>query len=140
MDAKTFFQSIGNRLGCDVRRAEAVTAVVFQELGDQLTAKERDDVAAQLAEALVRLWRERPDDHQPAHRPHRQEFLGRVRQRAMLPSDVESERAVFAVFQTLQRALGSRHGTEGEAWDIFAVLPKDLKTLWLEAAQAASAG
>lgn len=139
MDAKTFLQSISDRLGSDVRRAEAVTAVVFQELGDQMTAKERDDVAAQLADALLRLWRERPDDHQPAHRPHRAEFLGRVRQRAMLPSDAESQRAVFAVFQTLQRALGSRHGTEGEAWDVFAVLPKDLKTLWLEAAQAASA-
>lgn len=137
MDDKTFFAAVGARLACDERRAEALVAIVFQELGDLLTAKEREDVAAQLATPLKRLWRERPDGHVPAHRPPRHEWIGRIRQRGLLPDDAEAERAVGAVFHTLQRALGSVHGTEGEAWDIFAVLPKEMKTLWLAAAQAA---
>lgn len=136
MDDKTFFRTVGARLRCDELRAEALVAIVFQELGDQLTAKEMADVAAQLSPPLRRLWHERPDGHVPVHRPHRAEWIGRIRQRTMLPDDAESERAIRAVFHTLQRALGSVHGTEGEAWDIFAVLSKDLKTLWLEAAQS----
>ena len=46
----------------------------------------------------------------------------------------EAERAVRVVFAQLQRLLGSPDGLEGEAWDIYSRLPKDLKTLWLEAA------
>ncbi len=57
-----------------------------------------------------------------------------MRQRAVLPDDAEAERAVKAVFAALQRLLGSRTGLEGEAWDIFSQLPKDLKQLWVEAA------
>jgi hypothetical protein len=51
-----------------------------------------------------------------------------------LPDDGEAERAVKAVFGTLQRLLGSPTGKEGEAWDVFSVLPKDLKMLWLSSA------
>jgi hypothetical protein len=39
----------------------------------------------------------------------------------------------------LQRLLGSTTGMEGEAWDIFSQLPKDLKRLWLEAAVSSGA-
>jgi uncharacterized protein (DUF2267 family) len=52
----------------------------------------------------------------------------------VLPDDAEAERAVRAVFGALQRLLGSRTGREGEAWDVFSQLPKDLKQLWLDAA------
>lgn len=133
MEHKTFFNEVGALLRCDVARAEALTAVIFQELGDQMIAKERDDVAAQLSRGLKPLWLERPDDHQPVRRIHREEFLGRVRTHASLGDDREAERAVYVVFHTLQRALGSPDGTHGEAWDIFAVIPKDIKALWLEA-------
>jgi uncharacterized protein (DUF2267 family) len=68
-------------------------------------------------------------------RTHRNEFIGRVRQRAVLTDDREAERAVRVVFSALQYALCSPHGTEGEAWHIFAQLPKDMKSLWLEASR-----
>jgi len=139
VDQKTFLHDVASLLRCDVRRAESATAIVFQELGDQLSAKERDDVAAQLHHALERLWRDRPDEHEPAHRPHRNEFIGRVRARAALGDDKEGERAIHVVFHTLQRALGSSDGTRGESWDVFAVLSKDIKSLWLEAREAAAA-
>ncbi|MGZ3689780.1 MAG: hypothetical protein ACXVBW_15870 [Bdellovibrionota bacterium] len=40
------------------------------------------------------------------------------------------------VFGTLQAALKSPTGQEGEAWDIFRQLPKDLKKVWLSAARS----
>ena len=137
MDELTFVREVSTRLRCDARRAEAVTFAVFQELRDRLTPREAADVAAQLPAALKRLWAEW---EQPGHgvaRTHRAEFVGRVRHRAA-PDDVEAERAVKAVFGALQKLLGSPTGREGEAWDVFSVLPKDLKLLWLEAGERAA--
>jgi uncharacterized protein (DUF2267 family) len=133
MDDLTFFREVGERLRCDGARAEAVTFAVFHELRDRLTPKECGDVAAQLPSRLKRLWQESEQGRHAAGRIHGQEFLGRVRQLAALPDDREAKRAVRAVFAELQRLLGSPTGTEGEAWDVFSVLPKDLKVLWLSA-------
>jgi hypothetical protein len=49
----------------------------------------------------------------------------------------------MAVFKVLQVLLQSPTGQEGEAWDVFSQLPKDLKRMWLAAAsmpQARKAG
>jgi uncharacterized protein (DUF2267 family) len=67
---------------------------------------------------------------------HEEEFVGRVRLLAGLPDRQEAERAVRAVFAALQRLLGSPSGLEGEAWDVFSVLPKDLKKFWVSAGAA----
>ncbi len=135
MDDKSFMREVAERLKCDERRADAVTFAVFQELRDRLTPKEARDVAAQLPTALKRMWEdgERPD--RKPDRVHRSEFIGRIRQRLVLPDDAEAERAVRAVFAALQALLGSPTGREGEAWDIYSQLPKDLKVLWLDARQ-----
>ena len=132
MDDRTFFREVAAALGCDERRAEGVTFVVFGELRNRLSLEERRDVAAQLSTGLRRLWAV-GDVGRPPHHVHRDEFLGRVRNRAVLPDDVEAERAVRAVFACLQKALGSATGCEGEAWDVLSQLPKDLKPLWLGA-------
>jgi uncharacterized protein (DUF2267 family) len=133
MDDTTFIREVGERLRCDAPRAEAVTFAVFRELRDRLPPKEAADVAAQLPRSLKRLWGA-PGAGGPVSKVHGAEFVGRVRQFAVLPDDAEAERAVRAVFATLQRLLGSPTGKEGEAWDVFSVLPKDLKRLWLAAA------
>lgn len=138
MNDTTFIREVAERLGCDPPRAEALTFVVFHELRDRLTAKEAADVAAQLPTGLRRLWRESERDARGAEKIHEQEFVGRVRYLAALPDDREAERAVCAVFAVLQRLLGSPTGMEGEAWDVFSVLPKDLKMLWLAAAERAA--
>lgn len=135
MDRTTFLQMVADRLRCDQRRADALTVVVFQELRSRLTPKEARDVASQLPGPLKATWLENELPDRAVNRIHRNEFIGRVRQRAVLPDDDEAERAIRAVFSALQCALGSPHGTEGEAWDIFAQLPKDLKSLWLEASR-----
>ena len=135
MDTRSFFEEVSLLLACDRLRAEAVTTVVLQELKVRLTPGEGNDVAAQLPRELRRIWEEPTEIATVPQRIHRTEFVGRVRNRAILPDDEEADRAVRAVFRTLQRALGSPHGTEGEAGDIYAQLPKDLKALWLEAAR-----
>lgn len=133
MDERTFLRGVADRLGCDDRRAESVTFAVFGELRDRISPAERRDLQAQLPTSLKRLWGVGDRDDRPASRIGRDEFIGRVRQRAVLPDDGEAERAVRAVFAQLQRLLGSPTGREGEAWDVYSQLPKDLKQLWLDA-------
>jgi uncharacterized protein (DUF2267 family) len=136
MDERRFINEVARALHCDEQRADAVTFAVFQELRDRLTPSEAADVAAQLPTGLKRLWQEDERPNRAVAKTHRAEFIGRVRKRAALPDDGEAERAVRAVFATLQGLLGSPSGKEGEAWDIFSQLPKDLKTLWLAAAES----
>ena len=133
MDRKTFIQTVSQKLACDAGRAESVTLVVFQELRNRITPKEAADAAAQMPQLLRELWLDGEDQHRQVSRIHRAEFIGRVRNRALLADDAEAERATKVVFRTLQHALGSAHGTEGEAWDILSQLPRDLKELWVEA-------
>jgi uncharacterized protein (DUF2267 family) len=138
MDEKTFLQEVAERLRCDGQRAEAVTFTVFQELRDRLTPHEAGDVAAQLPKGLRRLWQEGDRPDRKVRRTREAEFIGRVRLHAALPDEGEARRAVRAVFAVLQRLLGSRGGVEGEAWDVFSQLPKDLKKLWLTAGDTES--
>lgn len=135
MDKQGFVREVAGRLHADEDRAEAVTAVVLTELRDRLTPKEAADIASQMSSDLRRLWDavDRPVTGIRKVRAH--EFIGRVRRLAVLPDDAEAERAVRAVFGALQGLLGSPTGTEGEAWDVFSVLPGDLKRLWLESAE-----
>jgi uncharacterized protein (DUF2267 family) len=133
VDKKTFFKTVAQRVGCDERRAESLTFAVFQELRDRLTRGEASDVDAQLPAGLKPMWEflDRPGRH--VRKLHEPEFIGEVRLIASLPDEVEAERAVVAVFATLQELLGSPTGMEGEAWDVMSQLPKDLKKLWLGA-------
>ncbi len=133
MDTKSFVSHVAHRLRCDEERAEGVILAVFQNLRDRLTPHEAADVAAQMPAALRHLWLDNDREGRRVERLHRDEFLGRVRRFAGLPDDTEAERAVRAVFAALQSLLGSPSGTEGEAWDVFSQLPKDLKALWLDA-------
>jgi uncharacterized protein (DUF2267 family) len=50
-----------------------------------------------------------------------------------LDNEVETERAVVAVFAALQDSLGSFTGATGVAGHVMSQLPSDLKRLWLAA-------
>ena len=134
MTERKFVQEIADTLRCDAQRAEAIVFSVFRELSHRLTAAEATHVASQLPTGLKRLWDPGERGDRPVEKIHRAEFIGRVRQHAVLPDDDEAERGVKAVFRALQHLLGSPTGREGEAWDVFSQLSKDLKQLWLEAA------
>lgn len=135
MDKRAFVHEVAERLHADAERAEAIAGVVLTELRDRLPPKEADDVAAQMATELRRMWSAVDRPPGVPRKVHAHEFIGRVRSLAVLPDDAEAERAVRAVFGALQHLLGSPNGTEGEAWDVFSVLPGDLKRLWLESAR-----
>ncbi len=140
MDDLSFTRDVGRQLGLDDQRARDVIYAVFRELRDRLTPAEARDVAAQLPSALRHLWLEQERPDRPVERTHAPELVERVRYWAALPDSAQAERAVRVVFKELQRALGSPTGTEGEAWDVFSQLPKDLKKLWLEAAESGTKG
>ncbi len=133
MDADRFYREVATSLACDRERAKALTFVVFQEFRDHLTAKESSDVVAQLPKSLRQAWGEGEHPERPPHRIDLEEFVGRVRNRAVLPDDDEAMRAIRAVFWTLKTLLGSPTGQFGEAKDVASVLPKRMKKLWLDA-------
>lgn len=135
MDERTFLNDVATRIAADQRRAETVTCAVFEALRDRLTEKEASDVAAQLPPPLKRLWGAGLRPPGGVVKMHLQEFIGRVRQRAVLLDDGEAERGVRAVFAALQALLGSADGLTGEAGDIYSQLPKDLKAVWTNARQ-----
>lgn len=133
MNDLAFFQTVADRVGCDDRRAQALTFAVFQELRDRITPREAEHVAAQMPKRLKMMWMslERPD--RQVRRVHEHQFVGEVRRMAGLADDTEAERAVTAVFAALQKMLSSPTGQEGEAWDVMSQLPRDLKKLWTDA-------
>jgi uncharacterized protein (DUF2267 family) len=133
MNEKQFLSRVAHRAETDIETAGAITYAVFQELRERITPKEAFDVASQLPADLQVLWLENERIEREVRRTHETEFVARVRYYANLESFEVAERGVLSVFATLQEALGSPSGTEGEAWDIFSQLPKDLKKLWLTA-------
>ena len=136
MNDKEFITRVAQRSGTDVEGAGAITYAVFQELRERITPKEAFDVASQLPIDLQVLWLENERIDRGVRKTHETEFIARVRYYASLPDLDTAARGVCAVFATLQEALGSPSGIEGEAWDIFSQLPKDLKKLWLSAHEA----
>jgi uncharacterized protein (DUF2267 family) len=104
------------------------TAVVLRALRDRLTSEEAAQAAAQLPQELKRLWASgRPALRQPV-KLHRREFLERVRVDAGLRSLSQAEMVTDAVFAALKEQL-----SPGEAGDIMAQLPRDLKAQWARA-------
>jgi uncharacterized protein (DUF2267 family) len=104
------------------------------ELRDRLTPREAVDAAAQMPTGLKELWLASESPQRTVRRIHKTDFIREVAERAEI-QEVEASHAVKAVFHVLQVLFQSPTGQEGEAWDIFSQLPKDLKKLWMEAAR-----
>ncbi|HEU4367760.1 MAG TPA: DUF2267 domain-containing protein [Methylomirabilota bacterium] len=111
-----------------MENAKQAAAAVLHALRDRLTVNEAAHASAQLPRELQRLWAE---GHRPSSRPlklRRSDFLERVRAEAGLKSLGQAERVTDAVFAGLKEQL-----SEGEADDIVAQLPRDLKSQWVRA-------
>ena len=101
---------------------------MLRALRDRLTPDEAEQAVAQLPRELKTLWAGGlPAAHQPV-KLRRREFLDRVRVDAGLKSLNQAEMVTDAVFAGLKEQL-----SPGEADDIVAQLPRDLKTLWARA-------
>jgi uncharacterized protein (DUF2267 family) len=137
MEEEKFIHTIAEQLGVDKQQARRIVAAVFRELHDRLTPKEAVDAAAQMPTGLKRLWLAFESPGREVRSIHKSDFIREVSERAEI-QEVEASHAVKIVFQTLQRLFQSPTGQEGEAWDIFSQLPKDLKKLWIDAARLQS--
>ncbi len=129
MDEDTFLAEVARRLNISRDRAEQVTSAVLQRLRERI-GDEAVHMDAQLPAGLKRFWQ--PGIKEEVVRLHKDEFFGRVAVAAGLP-ETEVPRAVKVVFKVLQKALKSPTGEEGEAWDIYSRLPKDIKKVWTAA-------
>ena len=129
MTTQTFYRTVtktshqGNR--ALVKRA---TAAVLHALRDRLTMTEADQVFAQLPEELKDVWAAGEAAERKPIKMDREEFYERVMREAGLPSHRDTRWMVLAVFAAIKEQI-----SPGEAEDVMAQLPKDLKELWAEA-------
>jgi uncharacterized protein (DUF2267 family) len=129
MKARNLYSRVSIEADIDsLADARHATAAVLRALRDRLTSEEADQAMAQLPQELKRLWASgRPPLWQPV-KMHRREFLERVRVDAGLKSLGQAELVTDAVFAGLKEQL-----SPGEAEDIVAQLPRDLKGQWARA-------
>ena len=115
--------------------AKRGAAAVFHALRDRLTLAEADQAQAQLPRELKQVWSEGEWADRAPVKLSREEFLERVKAEAKLGTTRDARWMTLAVFAALKECL-----TPGEAEDVFAQLPKDLKELWAEAQAEVGAG
>ena len=129
MKARNLYSRVSIEADIDsLEDARHATAAVLRALRDRLTPEEADQAVAQLPQELKRLWASgRPPLQQPV-KMHRREFLERVRVDAGLKSLGQAELVTDAVFAGLKDQL-----SPGEAEDMVAQLPRDLKGQWARA-------
>jgi uncharacterized protein (DUF2267 family) len=114
--------------GMDRAFAERGTAAVLRALRDRLTPEEARQVAAQLPRALRETWDTGAEWGVRPVKLHRRELYERVKADAALPSIRDARAMVVAVFTALKAQI-----SPGEADDVAAQLPADLRELWAEA-------
>lgn len=129
MKARNLYSRVSIEADIDsLEASRQATAAVLRALRDRLTPEEADQAVAQLPEELKRLWASgSPPLRQPV-KMRRREFLERVRIDASLKSLSQAELVTDAVFAGLKEQL-----SPGEADDIVAQLPRDLKGQWARA-------
>jgi len=129
MRARQMYSRVGVEAGIDtLEEARRATTAVLHALRDRLTREEAAHAAAQLPGELQALWRSGQPDLDRPLKLHRPEFLERVRVQAGLVSTTQAEQVTDAVFAALKEQLSG-----GEADDIMAQLPHDLKHQWARA-------
>ena len=129
MKPRTIYSRVSIEADLDgLEEARRATGAVLQTLRDRLTPAEAEQAVAQLPRELKLLWW---TGDRPGRRPerlHREAFYERVKARAGLASVRQAERVTDAVFAALKDQI-----SPGEADDIIAQLPRDLKAVWSHA-------
>jgi uncharacterized protein (DUF2267 family) len=119
-----WLSQLATELGHDDREeAWRILKAYFQVLRDELTLDEAAQLAAQLPLVLRGAFYEGFDPgHQPAKVRDREEFLGRLAERARLSGSEEAARAAEASTRVLRS-----HVTEGEWDDVLSQLPAEVR-------------
>jgi uncharacterized protein (DUF2267 family) len=128
MKPRLMFSRISVEADLDsLAKSRQATGVVLRALRDRLTPEEGRHAVAQLPQELKTMWWADAAPEVPV-KMHRREFVDRVCREAGLPSRRRAEMLVDAVFGALKEQL-----SPGEADDIQAQLPTDLKGVWARA-------
>ena len=126
MTTLSFYRTVIEETGqADREAVKRGSAAVLHALRDRLTTEAARQAAAQLPRELKRIWAE---GDTPGRRPvkmHRKEFYARVQRDAAIKSTREARFFTIAVFAALKAQL-----SPGEAEDVMAQLPRDLKEVW----------
>lgn len=133
MDEDRMLQEVEARAELTREQAFKVMAAALQELHDRLSPKEADDLAAQLPGEFKARWHAFDVPGREVRRTHGEDFVRHIAEVAEI-NEIQAKKALMASFKALQMLLHAPTGQEGEAWDVFSQLPKDLKRIWLAAA------
>jgi uncharacterized protein (DUF2267 family) len=126
MTTDVFLRTVQAKIGqIDREEARRATAAVFHALRDRLTPVEADQLAAQLPAPLKRIWQAGEAPGQRPARARRDAFYRRVGAEAGVRTRREAQELTLGVFAALKEAI-----SPGEAEDVWAQLPKDLKEVW----------
>jgi uncharacterized protein (DUF2267 family) len=127
MQPEKFFTKVQHYSNiADRERCKELCGVVFKLLGARLTEDESKDLKSQLPTGLKRMWRRDPGVG--VIKFHKDDFLEKLMTDGKLENLAIAEDVAKAVFKILKEQI-----TTGEAEDVNAQLPKDLKELWTEA-------
>jgi uncharacterized protein (DUF2267 family) len=129
MTTLSFYRRVSDETGHTDREAvKRGTAAVLHALRDRLMPTEARQAVAQLPRGLKEVWGAGETTEREPVKMHRKEFYERVRREAGLKNTREARFLTIGVFAALKEQLSS-----GEADDILAQLPRDLKELWEDA-------
>jgi uncharacterized protein (DUF2267 family) len=129
MTTLAFYRRVKDETGqADRSAVKRGTAAVLHALRDRLMPTEARQAAAQLPRGLKDLWNAGEKAERRPVKMHRQEFYERVRREAGLENVRQARFLTIGVFAALKEQL-----SPGEADDIEAQLPRDLKELWEDA-------
>jgi len=129
MTTLSFYRRVIDETGqADGEAVKRGTAAVLHALRDRLMPTEAAQAAAQLPRRLKEVWSagDRPD-REPL-KMHRKEFYERVRRETGLKNARAARFLTLSVFTALKEQL-----SPGEADDVCAQLPRDLKEVWEDA-------
>lgn len=129
MSTLAFYRRVLDETGNPDREAvKRGTAAVLHALRDRLMPSEARQAAAQLPRGLKDVWNAGEARDRKPVKMHRKEFYERVRREAGLKNVREARFLTIGVFAALKAQLSA-----GEADDVVAQLPKDLKEVWEDA-------
>ena len=127
MQPEKFYTKVQNYSSLtDREKCKELCSVVFKLLSNRLTEDESKDLKSQLPSALKDIWKR--DAGRDVIKFHKDEFLERVMKEGRLENLGTAENVTKAVFKTLKEQISA-----GEAEDVNAQLPKDLKEFWMQA-------
>lgn len=129
MTTLSFYRRVIDDTGqADREAVKRGSAAVLHALRDRLLPTEARQAAAQLPRGLKEVWSAGEARDRKPVKMHRRDFYERVKREAGLKNIREARFLTIAVFAALKEQLSG-----GEADDIQAQLPRDLKDVWEDA-------